>query len=274
MRRLVRNATLPLKRRFRRCAVVGSARHLLDRDLGGCVDSHDAVLRVNLAPASAQFAASVGRSTTWRLETDAPFQAARRATRGPGMAHEHIVWCHNGFLGRCHFFPSTMRSVHMLSPRFVAVASEIFLLLHRHVASETSDELARALNASAAPRLGVRHEPRRPPSTGLLAVALALVHCQHVNLFGFEAHREGERSARCAKYYDPPGRCMTTAAYAAVGNKYHAWGLQIGALRALHALRLVTVVDGGASDPADGGGGGAPPQAQRPRARNDQHDFG
>lgn len=243
---LVRNATLPRERHFQRCAVVGSARHLLDRDLGECIDSHDTVLRVNLAPVSEQFAASVGRATTWRLETDLPYLNARKSKgRSAGMANEHIVWCHNRYLGRCHFLPSEMPNVHMLSPRYVAVASEVFLLLHKHaMAAKTTsvsqlEELMHALNASM---LGVRGEPRRPPSSGLLAVALALAQCRQVNLFGFEVGRDGERSPRCPKYYDPP-RCMSTTSYASIGNKYHAWFLQVSALSALHAMGLVRVVD-------------------------------
>ena len=137
----------------------------------------------------------------------------------------------------------------MLSPRFVAVVSEVFLRLHQlHTASEGDEAAAqaallRALNVSAQGLGTRRFEPRRPPSTGLLAIALALVHCHHVHLFGFEARREGERSPRCAKYYDLPGRCMTMATYATTGNKYHSWGLQIGTLRVLHKLRLARVVD-------------------------------
>ena len=249
MARIVRNATLPRERRFRRCAVIGSARHLLDRDLGGCIDGHDAVLRVNLAPAPGHFGASVGRSTTWRLETDLPYVNARK-NKGPssGDALEHIVWCHNKYLGRCHFLPSEFAGVHMLSPRYVAVASEVFLLLHQHATGTTPAaprravdvELMRALGNTS--NLGVRAEPRRPPSSGLLTVALALVHCDHVNVFGFEVDRNGQQSDRCPKYYDPP-RCMTTALYSSIGNKYHSWFLQVSALRAMHALGLVRVVD-------------------------------
>ncbi|KAL3921754.1 MAG: hypothetical protein SGPRY_004798, partial [Prymnesium sp.] len=45
-----RNATLPERRKFGSCAVVGSSGTLLRRKLGGEIDAHDSVIRINAAP--------------------------------------------------------------------------------------------------------------------------------------------------------------------------------------------------------------------------------
>eukprot|EP01012_Entosiphon_sulcatum_P048411 TRINITY_DN6688_c0_g1_i2.p1 TRINITY_DN6688_c0_g1~~TRINITY_DN6688_c0_g1_i2.p1 ORF type:complete len:550 (-),score=73.58 TRINITY_DN6688_c0_g1_i2:286-1935(-) len=47
-----------------RCAVVGSAPRILDNTLGDLIDSHDVVIRVNLAPANEKFRSKVGRKRT------------------------------------------------------------------------------------------------------------------------------------------------------------------------------------------------------------------
>ena len=66
----VRNATIPPPPRvFSRCAVVGSGSHLDASDLGGCIDAHDAVIRLNDAPVAPQYMKDVGTRTTWRLST-------------------------------------------------------------------------------------------------------------------------------------------------------------------------------------------------------------
>lgn len=61
------NATLPSRRHFRSCAVVGSSGTLLKHRLGHEIDAHHAVIRVNGAPLSSQYAEFVGTKTTWRF---------------------------------------------------------------------------------------------------------------------------------------------------------------------------------------------------------------
>ena len=52
---------------FSQCAVVGSAGHLLNSSLGGAIDSHPVVLRINQAPTNPKFRRHVGMRTTFRL---------------------------------------------------------------------------------------------------------------------------------------------------------------------------------------------------------------
>ncbi|XRB01507.1 sialyltransferase [Pycnococcus provasolii] len=52
---------------FTECAVVGSSGHLLNSSLGGAIDSHPVVLRINQAPTNPKFRRHVGMKTTFRL---------------------------------------------------------------------------------------------------------------------------------------------------------------------------------------------------------------
>lgn len=77
------NATVPTKRHFGSCAVVGNSGTLKLKELGAEIDSHDAVFRVNHAPGpqtaeGQKYVRWSGSRTTWRIVTSRWFDEAKR----------------------------------------------------------------------------------------------------------------------------------------------------------------------------------------------------
>ncbi|KOO24515.1 cmp-n-acetylneuraminate-beta-galactosamide-alpha- -sialyltransferase 1-like protein [Chrysochromulina tobinii] len=165
IRRYVANSSQPRQCRYRTCAVVGSSGALRGTHHGASIDAHTAVIRINAAPTH-KHEAAVGRRTTWRVHnSEKPFMLA--ANDVPEL---QLVICHMAWLGSCQhqaFSGAYGTTIAYINPRFY---SQLFELLGR-------------------PR------DKQSPSTGLLAIAIALGTCRHY----WECTAWEDES----KYYDP-----------------------------------------------------------------------
>jgi hypothetical protein len=160
------------------CAVVGASRNLLGSRYGPLIDAHDVVFRVNRAPTE-DFVADVGKKTTHHVAWPTDLgenQADRRAYLlfNPMTLHSPNLF--DRLLSLVEYDlgwdPSKVRIIH---PGFV-------MYLHQNWM-----------------------EARRGfPSTGLIALMIAMHVCDEVRVFGFGADAQG----RWDRYYedDPAAR--------------------------------------------------------------------
>lgn len=176
-------------RQHRTCAVVGSSASLLGRRHGHHIDGHDAVYRVNLAPAGVapagdRYRKHVGRRTTTRVWGD---QTMPDLSSLWTVANETIVlYCGPtvNVINCWWSLPTTGR------PRLSPLAwEEASLAIHGTAASKLSAALTQF------------------PSSGAMAVWLALAQCASVSLFGFgwcdPAEARASSLTSNAVYYDP-----------------------------------------------------------------------
>ena len=254
---LVENSSAPAVRRFESCAVVGSGASLLSSGHGRCIDAHQAVFRTNDAPVTSALERDIGRRTTWRVGTTDPFlfsvasgpQPRSVPPRSQLGAETHVLYCHLGWVGRCHFLGAGRMRAAMLHPALVDTVSQVGAELARDISGNTSSPLA-SHRAPPRKRIGA-------PSTGFITLLAAVHACDRVSAFGFsafpEVQAESTQKARreqlhsvnstqphgtgCtpAKYYGP---CTDPEAYF-VRNQHHAWQHQWLALRQLERLGLV-----------------------------------
>ena len=150
-----RNVSVPRRCKYASCAVVGSSGTLRGRSFGRAIDAHEAVFRINAAPTFGHTAA-VGTRTTWRIHnSEKPFMMA-----ASGLPELQAVICHMAWIGSCQhqaFSGAYTDTTAFINPRFY---SQLYSLLGR-------------------PR------DKQSPSTGLLAIALALGVCDRISIFGF-----------------------------------------------------------------------------------------
>ena len=209
IRSYLRNSSQPLRCRFATCAVVGNAGNLRHADLGGAIDAHEAVLRLNAAPTRGH-EANVGRRTTWRVHnSEKPWFMAALDT--PEL---QVAVCHAPWIGACQH--------QAFSGLYSANASLVNPLLYSQLWS----------------LLG-RPRGKQTPSTGLLAIALALGVCDHVSLYGFSKATD---APRCSHHYWDCPKWTETYHYIDPAHKYHDW-VGEAALRDSW-LRKGVVVDG------------------------------
>jgi len=149
-------ATLPAKRRFHSCAVVGSSGTLLSRSLGREIDAHSAVIRVNSAPVSRHYAPKAGRRTTWRVMASphaaSDYHFAEQA-RFPNETM--LVVCDRPYVYSCQnvLYATPKPHMHGINPRFYAQ-------VRRHTGKSVI------------------------PLTGVVAVAIAIRSCRSVDVYG------------------------------------------------------------------------------------------
>ena len=191
---------------YKRCAVVGSGGALRGSKLGRHIDAHDAVFRMNLAPNYQPYAGDAGTRTTFRLATHYPWRilaTQKRMKLVRGLSHGGLLlYCHNAWLGQCHVDALNVARVKGLARRF---------------------ELPSLLSPAAVSRVAAAalRNPRdkRTPSTGLMAVELALRLCHKVSLYGFSIYSHSS----CAHYWDAAcGDRDGTRAYLAASRE-HDW---------------------------------------------------
>ena len=116
IRQYLRNTSLPTTCRYSSCAVVGSSGALRGGSLGGAIDSHDAIFRINAAP-TYRHSRAVGTRTTWRIHnSEKPFMMA-----ASGLPELQVAICHMGWIGSCQHqafsgaYPTTLAYI---NPRF------------------------------------------------------------------------------------------------------------------------------------------------------------
>jgi hypothetical protein len=154
------------------CAVVGASRNLLESRYGPLIDAHDVVIRVNRAP-TLDFRSDVGEKTTHHVmwPTDrTEDQADRRAflLMNPMTLHTEDLFDWILTLVE-HDLPWDAGRVRIIHPEFVKY-------LHVDWAKERGSF----------------------PSTGFIALMIAVHVCDEVDVFGFGADAQG----RWDRYYD------------------------------------------------------------------------
>ena len=175
----VKRSPLAHGQSFRRCAVVGSSSNLLDRSDGAAIDAADWVIRVNNAPTPPSLHAQVGSRTDVYVNTHSTRRAACTATSsGSDQWHvtsshcntsNQVFYCHVPVVGKC-WWGIHKDHFDRISPRLVS--------------------WARAALST-----------KRFPTSGFMAVLLALHTCSVTRLYGFgPSYLSG-----CAKYF---GTCL------------------------------------------------------------------
>ena len=101
---------------------------------------------------------------------------------------------------------------------------------------------------------------KRSPSTGLLAIALALGVCGRVSLYGFSAPTE--RRARCERHY---WECPAWAEQQSYHDPKHAFHMWSSEVQLREAWRASGLVDDGPSTYGPGEAGAAAVRAADPR---------
>jgi hypothetical protein len=174
-----RNVSQPLRCQFATCAVVGSSGNLRGKSYGEAIDAHDVVFRVNAAPVN-KHERAVGTRTTWRvMNSEKPYFMASL-----GVPELQVAICHMPWIGACQrqaFGGAYSETVAYVNPVFY---SQLWTMLGRP-----------------------KH--KQSPSTGILAIALALGVCDRVNIYGFGKSgdvnecRHYWECPKWGKYYDP-----------------------------------------------------------------------
>ena len=194
VRRYMRNTSQPLTCHYSTCAVVGNAGALRGGNLGLAIDAHDAVFRLNAAPTLGH-EGIVGRRTTWRVHnSEKPWFMASL----PHAAELQVAVCHTPWIGACQhqaFSGLFSYNASIVNP---VLYSQLWGLLGRPKGKQT-------------------------PSTGLLAIALAIGVCDSVSLYGFSSLREASKPVRCAHHYWDCPAWSADAPYLDGGHKFHAW---------------------------------------------------
>ena len=165
------------------CAVVGSSTSLLRSLHGRFIDSHDAVYRVNRAP-TAGYGRFVGRRTSVRVWGDQTLPEDA-APRWLAPSEALVIYCGPvSYVGHC------WRKISRFPwPRLSPIAFE---------------EAALSIHGEGfSPWRGLAN---KFPTSGAMAVWLALARCRQVSAFGFGACADESRATaadRAAVYYDP-----------------------------------------------------------------------
>ncbi|XP_009459999.1 PREDICTED: CMP-N-acetylneuraminate-poly-alpha-2,8-sialyltransferase [Nipponia nippon] len=168
----------PMKnRRFKTCAVVGNSGILLDSGCGKEIDSHDFVIRCNLAPV-VEFAADVGTKSDFITMNPSVVQRAFGGFRNESDREKFV-----------HRLSMLNDSV-LWIPAFMVKGGE------KHVEWVNALILKNKLKVRTAyPSLRLIHAVRgywltnkvhiKRPSTGLLMYTLATRFCDEIHLYGF-----------------------------------------------------------------------------------------
>mmetsp|Transcript_39621 Transcript_39621/g.84382 ORF Transcript_39621/g.84382 Transcript_39621/m.84382 type:complete len:267 (+) Transcript_39621:87-887(+) len=173
------NGSMPKKRHFRRCAVVGSSGSLLQHELGAEIDDHDAVIRINSAPASSRFGRFTGVRTTWRVMASPHAASDWRFTEQARFPNETmLVVCDRPYVYSCQnvLFATWKQRMHAVNPLF-----------YQQVRKHTGKSVI--------------------PLTGVVAVAIAMRSCKNVDTYGLSTMQSRPRT--CFYYW----RCGQTDAW-------------------------------------------------------------
>jgi beta-galactoside alpha-2,3-sialyltransferase (sialyltransferase 4A) len=158
-------------RKRRICAVVGPSRNLLESGYGDLIDAHDVVIRINRAPTN-DFDSDVGKKTTHHVMWPRPLdedQFDRRAFLLMIPVATNTVSIFDRIVELAVHFEWDPERVRIIHPEFVKYLHENWTKERRHY-----------------------------PSTGFIALMMALHLCDEVDVFGFGA----DASGRWDRYYE------------------------------------------------------------------------
>lgn len=256
--------------RFRTCAVVGSGGGLRGSGLGREIDAHELVVRLNGAPTVGPISRDVGGRTTLRIATHSPYRqwrrgssararrggsaAARRAASRSALGASLAVYCHNAWVGSCHsdlLGANRSGGARPASSSLDSSPHEPHIAIHPGLVGR-----AAALLSAAAATADTRAHARAltaqrslAPSSGAVAIAVALASCAHtarIDVYGFgessprpSANATAE-AAQCDHYWE----CRTDqrAYFGGAGHtgpRAHDWSAQSNALTWLEAVGAV-----------------------------------
>ncbi|CAM9210998.1 unnamed protein product [Lampetra planeri] len=157
------------------CAVVGNSGGLRGSRYGRLIDAHDAVMRMNLGPTEG-YEEDVGTKTTHRIMYPESAMDLDNTT--------HLV-----------LFPFKIQDIEWLNKAFTTGFSGTS---YRPVKSTITANKSLVMVVSPAFMMYVHHEwlekKGRYPSTGFMALVLALHVCDQVSFFGFGADSDGNWS--------------------------------------------------------------------------------
>ncbi|KAF6357612.1 CMP-N-acetylneuraminate-poly-alpha-2,8-sialyltransferase [Rhinolophus sinicus] len=221
----------PMKnRRFKTCAVVGNSGILLDSECGKEIDSHNFVIRCNLAPV-VEFAADVGTKSDFITMNPSVVQRAfggfrnesdrERFVHRLSMLNDSVLWI----------------------PAFMVKGGEKHvewvnaLILKNKLKVRTAYPSLRLIHAVRGYWL-TNKVPIKRPSTGLLMYTLATRFCDEIHLYGFWPFPK-DLNGKAVKYHyydDLKYRYFSNASP-------HRMPLEFKTLNVLHnrgALKLTT----------------------------------
>ncbi|XP_065139207.1 alpha-2,8-sialyltransferase 8B isoform X2 [Paramisgurnus dabryanus] len=223
--------TSPMKNQHhKQCAIVGNSGILLNSSCGPEIDSHDFVIRCNLAPVE-EYAADVGLRTSLVTMNPSVVQRAFQDLNSEEWVERFV-----------HRLQSLSGSV-LWIPAFMAKGGEervewaIRLILLHTVNVRTAFPSLRLLHAVRGYWL-TNHVQIKRPTTGLLMYTLATRFCDEIHLYGFWPFAN-----------DPDGKPVKYHYYDTLTYRYtssaspHTMPLEFRTLSALHrqgALRLHT----------------------------------
>lgn len=228
--RLLPTASPMKNQHHRRCAIVGNSGILLNSSCGPEIDSHDFVIRCNLAPVE-EFLGDVGRHT--HLVTMNP-SVVQRAFQDLANEEER-----ERFLRRLQGLSGSVLWI----PAFMAKGGEervewaIRLILLHTVDVRPAFPSLRLLHAVRGYWLTNNVQIKRP-TTGLLMYTMATRFCEEIHLYGFWPFSQ-----------DPQGKPVKYHYYDTLTYEYtshsspHTMPLEFRTLNTLHrqgALRLHT----------------------------------
>ncbi|XP_062340247.1 CMP-N-acetylneuraminate-poly-alpha-2,8-sialyltransferase isoform X1 [Osmerus eperlanus] len=221
----------PLKnKRFNTCAVVGNSGVLLNSSCGKEIDSHDFVIRCNLAPLT-EYADDVGVRSDFTTMNPSVIQRAYGGLKNVSDAER--------FVQRLRMLNNSVLWI----PAFMVKGGE------KHVECVNELIIKRKLRVKTAyPSLRLVHAVRgywltnkiniKRPSTGLLMYTLATRFCNEIHLYGFWPFpRDGNGNLVKYHYYD-----MLKYRYFSNAGP-HRMPLEFKTLKMLHskgALKLTT----------------------------------
>ncbi|XP_057693373.1 alpha-2,8-sialyltransferase 8B isoform X1 [Corythoichthys intestinalis] len=221
----------PMKnQRYRRCAIVGNSGILLNSSCGPQIDSHDFVIRCNLAPVE-EYSADVGHRTN--LVTMNP-SVVQRAFRDLADGESR-----RSFVRRLQSLNGSVLWI----PAFMAKGGEervewaLRLILQHTADVRTAFPSLRLLHAVRGYWLTNKVHIKRP-TTGLLMYTMATRFCEEIHLYGFWPFPH-DAAGKVVKYhyYDTLKYEYTSS------SSPHTMPLEFRTLNALHrqgALRLHT----------------------------------
>ncbi|XP_036867857.1 CMP-N-acetylneuraminate-poly-alpha-2,8-sialyltransferase [Manis javanica] len=221
----------PMKnRRFKSCAVVGNSGILLDSECGKEIDSHNFVIRCNLAPV-VEFAADVGTKSDFITMNPSVVQRAFGGFRNESDREKFV-----------HRLSMLNDSV-LWIPAFMVKGGEKHvewvnaLILKNKLKVRTAYPSLRLIHAVRGYWL-TNKVPIKRPSTGLLMYTLATRFCDEIHLYGFWPFPK-DLNGKAVKYHyydDLKYRYFSNASP-------HRMPLEFKTLNVLHnrgALKLTT----------------------------------
>jgi hypothetical protein len=209
------------------CAVVGSSGALGRSYSGRAIDSHDVVVRFNLAPAGGVLAAHVGERTTLRMLTDKTYQVFLRSGAATvSLGVNQTATARGGAAGRTGGRgqrsrgqggrTSEPKSILLL---YCMAQGWVGRCMHENRMDHVNPVFVKHLRS----HLEEYHGRGRLPSAGMVGIAMAVSRCSHVSLFGFGNASDTNGTAECGHYWE----CSRQQGQYYAGKAgYHDWNAQ------------------------------------------------